>query len=181
MPASRLADPTGVLALPAIIMAEAFGLISSCVSIVQGLDSIYTFIRENIHQRESVREELTFLVGKVSSYRGIIFGIQLQAELDKVSHDRLSALDQVSGPLEACELATNLINKRLQNLPKRIVFGKVIDKETAESLKVLDNALPVLQLALHADQRLVSIDVIQVLFFGSTRAGDPTLKSSHIN
>lgn len=137
-------------------MAEVVAVIASCVSIVECLDAVCTFMRENVHSRDSARQELTLLAGKLSSYRGIIFGIQLQAEIDKYTHDRLSALAQVSGPLKACELASNLINKRLRNLPKNFVFGKVIDKETAESLKVLDNALPVLQLALHADQRSVS-------------------------
>jgi hypothetical protein len=134
-------------------MAEAVGFISSCISIVQGLDAICSFVRENIHLSESVRRDLSLLVGKLSSYKGVIEGIRLQAEVDTASYDRLSALDHVNGPLQACEVATNLIINRIRRLPRHLVFGKVIDKETASCLKTFDDAFPILQLALHSDQR----------------------------
>lgn len=131
------------------------GLVASCVNIIQGLDAICTLARENIHRGESVRRELVTIIGKISSYRGVIVGIQLQAELEKATgcDDRLSALNHVDGPLKACEAAATLLKKRIETVPKRIHFGKIVDKPIAASLQAFDDALPVLQLALHADQR----------------------------
>lgn len=135
-------------------MAEILGLIASCVNIVQGLDAICTAVKANIHLGGSARKELVILVGKVSSYKGIIAGIQLQAELDKIAgYERLLALNHVNGPLKACEEATALINTRIAGISRPVHFGKIIDKATAASLRAFDDALPLLQLALHADQR----------------------------
>jgi hypothetical protein len=135
-------------------MAETLGLIASCVNIIQGLDTICTVAKENIHLGESASRELVILVGKVSSYKGVITGIQFQAELDKAAgYGRLSAVNHVNGPLKACEEATALIIKKIGSLSRRIHFGKIIDKAIAASLQAFDDALPVLQLALHADQR----------------------------
>lgn len=136
-------------------MAEALGLVASCVNIIQGLDTVCSLARENIHRGESARRELVIIVGKISAYKGVIAGIQLQAELEKAAgyDERLSALNHVDGPLKACEEAATLLRKRIESVSKRIHFGKIIDKAIAASLKAFDDALPVLQLALHADQR----------------------------
>ena len=136
-------------------MAELIGLIASCVNIVQGINAVSKALRENIHLSGSASKELGLLVGKLSLYRGLIEGIQFQAEFDKVSHGRLSALGCANGPIEACRTAIALLQNRIQKLPKHVIFGKLIDKETASSLKAFDEALPILQLALDADQRLV--------------------------
>ena len=150
----------------ATIMAETISLIAGCISIVQGIDAVSKVLQENIHLSGSASKELGLLVGKLYSYKGLIEGIQFQAEFDKASHGRLSALDHANGPIKACKAAIALLQNRIQKLPKHVVFGKLIDKETVSSLKAFDEALPILQLALDADQRLVMCqDMLTALDF----------------
>lgn len=111
-----------------------------------------------IHSNRAVAEELTGLLGKFASYKGLIEIIRQQVELDKDDADRLSAIAWVSQPLEWSRRAIENLDVRLGSLPKneklgRIFFGKVIDKETAAHLKAFDDTLPLLQLALQSDQR----------------------------
>ena len=134
---------------------EAIGLIASCATIVQTIKEIYDVAQQNVHSSKATKKELGLLMGRLSSYGGLIEGIKIQAELDTASCDRLSALDHIDGPLEACKSATILIKNRLEKLPKYVVFGKILNKETSAALQTLDRTVPILQLALDADQRFV--------------------------
>ena len=136
---------------------SAIGLIGSCANIVQIILEIHDIAQKNIHSSKATRTELVLLLGKLSSYRGLIEGIKIQAELDEASHERLSTLNHVNGPLEACKSATALLRHRLQTLPKHFHFGKVVDKDTSAALQALDRTVPILQLALYADQRSVAV------------------------
>lgn len=115
----------------------------------------YKVARANIHTSGVASKELGLLLKKLSSFKGLIEGIQLQAEFDKTCYDRLSALDHVSDALEACKLSTAMIKDKVKNLPKHLVIGKIIDKDTATSLKAFEDVLPILQFALDTDQRSV--------------------------
>ena len=113
---------------------SAIGLIGSCANIVQTIKEIYDIAQQNVHSSKTTEKELGLLLGRLSSYGGLIEEIKIQAELDIASRDRLSALDHIDGPLEACKSATILIRNRLRNLPKYVVFGKIPDKETSAAL-----------------------------------------------
>lgn len=137
-------------------MAEAIGLVSGCVTILETMERINKFVRQNIHTNASVKRELLPLLGKLSAYEGLIRGIKLQADLDENDEARLSVLSHIDGPLDACKTALNTINERLETLPKHIVLGKIIDKKTKSALKALEISKPILELSLEADQRSVS-------------------------
>ena len=89
------------------------------------------------------------MLGELTAYEGLIRGIKLQAELDEADRVRLSILDHIDGPLKACETALRTIGKRLETLPRHVVFGKI----TALARSALRASKSVLELSLDADQR----------------------------
>ncbi|KAK8246268.1 hypothetical protein HDK90DRAFT_461120 [Phyllosticta capitalensis] len=147
-------------------MAELLGIITGCITLVDATTKTCMVARMYIHSNRAVAEELTGLLGKFASYKGLIEIIRQQVELDKDDADRLSAIAWVSQPLEWSRRAIENLDVRLGSLPKneklgRIFFGKVIDKETAAHLKAFDDTLPLLQLALQSDQRVVSSKILE--------------------
>lgn len=133
---------------------EAIGLVASLVNIIQGIELVGKYAKENIHSSKSASAELGLLLGKLSALQGLLQGIRTQATLDSGNERRLSALNQVGGPLENVQDAISKILLRLEKFSKHnVVFGKVIDKDIARCMASLDNAIPILQLALDADQR----------------------------
>jgi hypothetical protein len=137
-------------------MAEAIGLLATCLTILETIGKIDKFARQNVHTNASAKKELLPLLGKLNAYEGLIRGIKLQAELDENDQARLSALNHVDGPLNACETALKTISQRLETLPKHIVLGKIVDKKTKVALKALETSKPILELSLDADQRSVN-------------------------
>ena len=75
---------------------------------------------------------------------------------------RLSILDYIDGPLKACETALRTIGKRLETLPRNVVFGKIIDKKTALALSALEASKSILELSLDADHRSVASTYVPV-------------------
>ncbi|KAK7562922.1 hypothetical protein IWX91DRAFT_338827 [Phyllosticta citricarpa] len=147
-------------------MAEIVGLVASCATVVETIDKTCKMARNHMHSDRTMTKELGALIAKLSSYKGLIEGIKLQAELDKDDEGRLSALACVDGPLQACHKATERLEYRLGHLPRKVilgkvVFAKVIDDETAVHLKKLNDTFPVLQLALESDQRVINSKVYE--------------------
>src|SRR5271156_1090078 len=136
-------------------MAEAIGLVASCMAILEAGKKIEKFAAKNIHTNASAKKELLPLLGKLSAYQGLIRGIRLQAVLDENDKARLSVLDHIDGPLSICGTALKTISHRLETLPKHVMVGRIIDKKTELALKALETAKPILELSLDADQRSV--------------------------
>ena len=93
-----------------LAMAEAvgaIGLVASCLQILQTIEQINKFARQNIHTNASAKQELSPLLGKLAAYEGLIRGIKLQAELDEADRVRL----HIDGPLKACETALKTIGE----------------------------------------------------------------------
>ncbi|KAK8199135.1 uncharacterized protein BKA78DRAFT_301187 [Phyllosticta capitalensis] len=147
-------------------MAELLGIITGCITLVDATTKTCMVARMYIHSNRAVAEELTGLLGKFASYKGLVEIIRQQVELDKDDTDRLSAIAWVSQPLEWSRRAIEGLDVRLASLPKneklgRIFFGKVIDKQTGAHLKAFDETLPLLQLALQYDQRVIGANTLE--------------------
>jgi hypothetical protein len=121
------------------------------LQILQAIEQINKFARQNIHTNASAKREPSQLLGKLTKYEGLIRGIKLQAELDEADRVRLSILDHIDGPLKACETALRTTGKRLGTISRHVVFGQIIDKKTALALSALEASGPVLELSLGAD------------------------------
>jgi hypothetical protein len=137
-------------------MAEIVGLIASIINILDGINKTKIFLRENIHSNDSLRIELLPLLGKLTAFRGILQGLQLECELDGSKSGRLYVVSHVVEPLRACKTAIQTITARLERVRSMgkisLAFGRILDKETLAALHILDQTKPVLDLALSADQ-----------------------------
>lgn len=109
-------------------MAEALGLVGSIIAIVQITEEVIKISRKYIHTEKETLSVLAQLVGKLSAYKGLFEGLQLQAEIDESNSVRLSSLKHLNGPLDACLEALKVIEEKLRKPPSplKISFGKVL-------------------------------------------------------
>ena len=139
-------------------MAEAIavvGVVAGVLEIIDGIEKYHKLWRTYFNTSTSLRKELLPVLGKMRALAGTLRGMQLQCELDEADADRLLTLQHIEQPLRACKEATQLIADRLEALSlsrSPMHFGKVLDKRTASAMHILDEAKPVLDLALAADQ-----------------------------
>ena len=135
-------------------------MITSIIGLVEGIKKTRAAFKEVIHSSKSLRAELLPILGKVTAFAGLLHGLQLQCELDDADGDRVQILNYIEEPLKACHQAVAAILARLKKViaigPLSLAFGKVLNKETTAALHILDQARPVLDLALFADQRWVN-------------------------
>src|SRR2546429_2595203 len=111
-------------------MAEVIGLIASIVNILDCINKTKLFLRENLHTNQSLRTELLPVLGKLTAFRGILQGLQLECELDGSDDGRLHTVSHVMEPLRACKAAIRLIAVRLERVHSMgkvsLAFGKVL-------------------------------------------------------
>ncbi|KAK8153639.1 hypothetical protein IWX90DRAFT_418808 [Phyllosticta citrichinensis] len=150
-------------------MAELIGLIGTCVALAETASTLCLTARKYIHLDRTVTKELLTLAEKLKSYKGLIEMIKTQVELDGNDEKRLSALASIDGPLKTSQSAIEKLKHRLEKvqqekLLRKVFLGKIIDDETASVLKSFDEALPILRLALDADQRLATFLLTSMVY-----------------
>lgn len=140
-------------------MADVVGLLASIVNILQGIKDLRTFLKQHVHKPSSFRTDLVPILAKLIAFKGILEGLQLECELDEVNNGRLQAYSHLSEPLRASNEAVKTIMKRTHKIISlgraSLIFGKVLDKDTVLAMRILDQTMPVLHLALFLDQRCV--------------------------
>ena len=141
-------------------MAEVVGIVGLIASILGLLDGVHkskAIIKRYVHSSSSLRTELVPLLGKLTAFAGILRGLQLECELDDSDEGRLQMFDHIRAPLEASEKAAKTVMARLSQVTTVggvcFTVGKLLNRETAAALHVLDQSKLVLDLALSADQR----------------------------
>jgi hypothetical protein len=117
-------------------MAEVIGTVAACAQIIELIGKTSSFLKNRIHRSSSTKLELVTLLGRLTAYKGLIRGIQFEAECGEADQTRLSALVHVAGPLDVCIAAVKQISKRIETLSKCFVIGQIIDSGHKESVKV---------------------------------------------
>lgn len=130
-------------------MAEVIGLVASIVAVVQIIESVDKTVSKYLTTLKSVRSELIPLLSRLRHLGYIMSTLQLS--LETVESPFLQVLHD---PLRICEEVLVRIDWRLNRLKviAGCVVGPLLDKESLECLKQLDDLTPVLQLALDAEQ-----------------------------
>jgi hypothetical protein len=141
-------------------MAEVLGilgLIGSIIGILDGVHKTRATFKKYVHKSSSLQKELIPILGKLTAFTGILRGLQLECELDESDSARQQIIEHIRAPLEASEKAAKIIMTRLNQVISvggiSLAFGKVVNKETATALNILEQAKYVLDLALDVDQR----------------------------
>lgn len=141
-------------------MAEVvaiLGLIGSIIGIIEGVNKTTVAFKKYVHKSSSLQRELIPILGKLSAFTGILRGLQLECELEEFDGGRQKIMEHIRAPLEASEKAAKIIVARLNQVISvggiSLAFGKVVNKETAAALHILEQSKNVLDLALDVDQR----------------------------
>lgn len=95
------------------------------------------------------------LATRMIAYKGIFQELHDQAQGDLTDGIRLLALQHADGPLYAYQEALEISLRKLKK-PKsltKLEVGMKLPKRASSAMKLLDDLLPIFELALHADQR----------------------------
>jgi hypothetical protein len=136
-------------------MAEIAGLVGSIIVMVGMTEKIAGIIHRYVHTQKSIRAVLYPLSLQMITYKGILLESQSQADGDPTDGLRLLALKHVNCPLLACQEALEVLLRKL-DMPRRLLkleVGMKLPKKASSALRLLEDLLPIFQLALHADQR----------------------------
>ena len=146
-------------------MAEAFGVLANCIAVIELCGKVYKFAEEHIHTSTAIRAEIVPILAKLVALEGLIRGIKVSAELDGDEHDRLKVLQHIDQPLKACAEALKELQETFSKSQskQKLFFGKLISTKTSNALKRLDDTVPILQLALSADEKTILNVVAQYM------------------
>jgi hypothetical protein len=88
-------------------------------------------------------------------FNGTLRNLQTHCEINGDDQDRLGTLNHLADPLKRSEDALKIISKRLENVNMlgQYVVGKPFDRELQKSLRALEEARKLFELALHSDNR----------------------------
>ncbi|KAK5409380.1 hypothetical protein LTR06_006953 [Exophiala xenobiotica] len=144
-------------------MADVVGLLASIINILEGIKELCAFVKQNVHSASSFRAELVPILGKLTAFKGLLDGLQLECELDEANDGRLQVFVHLSEPLRASHEAIETIMQRTEKVVSSgrvsLIFGKILDKDTVLAMGILDRTMPVLHLALSVDQRTIMLAV----------------------
>lgn len=131
-------------------MAEVVGLAARLVTLIQLTRTINQTVSRFVRTANGAESSLKRLLANVNSLSTIFAALQRQLET-KV--DKPASLQHVDRLLLLCEGILCRIHLRLEKVKVvgNYVLGIMIDKQTSNLLKGLDEIISVLQLALEAD------------------------------
>ena len=106
-----------------------------------------------MHTLKSAQSKLISLLGKIRRLHGILSTLQLQLETA-----RSSTIQHLHEPLSICEKLLTRLKTRLDNFKiiAGCVVGPLLDKDGLIDMKRLDDLIPILQLALDADNLTIT-------------------------
>jgi hypothetical protein len=120
------------------------------IQLMQLVDGLTETVSKHIGTVKGTHAVLIPLLGRLCSLSSILGTLKTQLESNSGNPNTLHYLDD---PLRTCGAVLALVKSRLDNLKTvaGCVIGPVLDKQTTNQLKRLEDLLPILQLALDAD------------------------------
>lgn len=140
-------------------MAEILGLFASVIALIQLADGLTETIPKYVNTVRGTKAELVPLLDRLRNLLSILDTLRPQLE---ASPTKSIALQYLEDPVRVVESILRTVQLRLDNMKivAGCVFGPVLDKQTTNQLKSLDQLIPILQLALDAE-KLASIRAIE--------------------
>ncbi|KAK5651783.1 hypothetical protein OQA88_11650 [Cercophora sp. LCS_1] len=90
-------------------------------------------------------------------FRGALEGLKTHVEFNASDGERLSTINHLEAPLGACKDSLELVTQRLNTVSfvGKYIVGSMWDASLRKALQRLDDAKDLLELAMHADQRII--------------------------
>ena len=101
---------------------------------------------------------LTPLLGKLRSLSSILAALKVQLEGRMSSSSQSISLQRLKELLRLCEEALTRMKAKLDSLKVvgRYVVGSLLDKQTTRQIKLIEDLIPILQLALDVDNLAIT-------------------------
>lgn len=132
-------DPFGIL-----------GVAASIITCVQLTGALLKRVGLSDHSKKDLNEILKAICGFSGAYEGLKTSLRLNEE----DETRLSALQHLKEPLQDCKQTFDLLEKRLESTTfvGQYIVGTLWDAKLKRSLKRLQDAKTLFEIALNADQ-----------------------------
>jgi hypothetical protein len=139
-------------------MAEVIGLVASIVALIQLTEKVTKMAKKHVNTVKGANSVLD----KLRSLGSILSALKAQLEVKVADFGESLSLQHLREPITICGAALVSIEARLDNLKVigGCVFGSLLDKQTTLQVKRLEDLIPILHLALGADN-LVSTQAIE--------------------
>ena len=144
-------------------MAEVLGFLASAIALLQLTDMVTETAKKYVNTIKGADLVLVPLLGKLRSLSSVLSALEAHFEAKRLSSSKSVSLQHLKELLKLCEGALIKVNSKLDSLKivGRYVVGSLLDKQTKVQVKLIEDLIPVLQLALDADN-LASTQGIEI-------------------
>ncbi len=139
-------------------MAEVLGLVASVIAILQLTDMVTSTAKKHVNTIKGADSVLIPLLGKLRSLSSILAALKAQLEGKTSSSSQSICLQRLKELLHLCEGALTRMKAKLDSLKVvgRFLVGSLLDKQTTRQIKLIEDLIPILQLALDADNLAIT-------------------------
>ena len=139
-------------------MAEVLGLVASVIAILQLTDMVTETAKKYVNTIKGADSVLIPLLGKLRSLSSILAALKAQLEGKTSSSSQSISLQRLKELLHLCEGALTRMKAKLDSLKVvgRFLVGSLLDKQTTRQIKLIEDLIPILQLALDADNLAIT-------------------------
>ena len=142
-------------------MAELLGVVASVIAILQLTDMVTETAKKYVNTIKGADSVLIPLLGKLRSLNSILGALKAQLEGKVSSSSQSISLQHLKELLHLCEGALTRMKAKLESLKVvgKYVVGSLLDKQTTGQVKLIEDLIPILQLALDADNLAITQNI----------------------
>ena len=139
-------------------MAELLGVVASVIAILQLTDVVTETAKKYINTIKGADSVLMPLLSKLRSLSSVLGALKAQLEGKITSSSKCISLQHLKDLLQLCEGALTRMKGKLDSLKVvgKYVVGSLLDKQTTGQVKLIEDLIPILQLALDADKLAIT-------------------------
>lgn len=142
-------------------MAEILGVVASVIAMLQLTDMVTETAKKYVNTIKGADSVLMPLLGKLRSLSSILAALKAQLEGKTLRSSLPISLPRLKELLHLCEGALTKMKAKLDSLKVvgKYVVGSLLDKQTARQVKLIEDLIPILQLALDADNLAITQNI----------------------
>ena len=139
-------------------MAEFLGVVASIIAILQLTDMVTETAKIYVNTIKGADSVLMPLLGKLRSLNSVLEALKAQLQGKISSASESISLQPLKDLLHLCKGALTMMKAKLDSLKVvgKYVVGSLLDKKTTGQVKLIEDLIPILQLALDADKLAIT-------------------------
>ena len=134
------------------------GVVASVIAVLQLTDMVTETAKKYVNTIKGADSFLMPLLGKLRSLSSILAALKVQLEGRITSSSQSISLQRLKELLHLCEETLTRMKAKLDSLKVvgRYVVGSLLDKQTTRQIKLIEDLIPIVQLALDADNLAIT-------------------------